>query len=94
MAATAATTTRPPRVRLVRLHKHQQGTNDDVAAHSRRVKFNTACSCLIYKDILYASRFKNQERSSSKTKTSANSNKHDLPKDIMIIKTKTIKEEC
>ncbi|GKE54496.1 hypothetical protein Tco_1489652, partial [Tanacetum coccineum] len=47
--------------------------------HSSKVGFITTCSCSEYKDILLASRFKNQESSSSKTKTSANSDIQDLP---------------
>ncbi|GKB17593.1 hypothetical protein Tco_0851516 [Tanacetum coccineum] len=44
-----------------------------------RVRFITTCSCSNYKDILLASRFKNQESSNSKTKISANSDIQDLP---------------
>ncbi|GJR21211.1 hypothetical protein Tco_0969738 [Tanacetum coccineum] len=47
--------------------------------HSSRVEFTTTCSCSNYKDILLASRFKNQESSNSKTKTFANSDIQDLP---------------
>ncbi|GJR31849.1 hypothetical protein Tco_0323431 [Tanacetum coccineum] len=45
----------------------------------RRVGFITTCSCSNYKDILLASRFKNQESTNSKTKTFANSDIQDLP---------------
>ncbi|GJR24154.1 hypothetical protein Tco_0972681 [Tanacetum coccineum] len=43
------------------------------------VGFITTCSCSNYKDILLASRFKNQESSNYKTKTSANSDIQDHP---------------
>ncbi|GJS06392.1 hypothetical protein Tco_0363188 [Tanacetum coccineum] len=42
------------------------------------VGFITTCSCSNYKDILLASRFKNQESSSLKTKTFANSDIQEL----------------
>ncbi|GKD76268.1 hypothetical protein Tco_1334550 [Tanacetum coccineum] len=48
-------------------------------SHSNRVGFITTCSCSSYKDIPLASRFKNQESSRIKTKTSTNSDIQDLP---------------
>ncbi|GJT20140.1 hypothetical protein Tco_0878846 [Tanacetum coccineum] len=42
--------------------------------HSSRFRFITTCSCSSDKDILLASRFKNQESSRIKDKTSAKSN--------------------